>query len=66
MFSQTNKTDENSAVYDWSSGLEEADDSKLYFTPESGNVLFASAADGWAFGVEEFATAYSEKLGELN
>ena len=39
------------ATYDWSSGLdlEENDDSHLYFSPERGNVVFASASDGWAF-----------------
>jgi len=36
-------------VYDWSAGLEEADDDNLYFSPEAGNVVFASAYDGWAF-----------------
>ncbi|MEQ2196123.1 Elongation factor-like GTPase 1 [Xenoophorus captivus] len=36
-------------VYDWSTGLEEADDSHLYFSPEQGNVVFASAIDGWGF-----------------
>lgn len=44
--------------------MEDADDSNLYFTPESGNVLFASAVDGWAFGIEDFATVYAAKLGE--
>lgn len=34
---------------DSSSGLEEADDSNIYFAPEQGNVVFASAADGWGF-----------------
>ena len=34
---------------DSSSGLEEADDSNLYFAPEQGNVVFASASDGWGF-----------------
>lgn len=34
---------------DCSSGLEEADDSNLYFAPEQGNVVFASASDGWGF-----------------
>lgn len=29
--------------------FEEHDDSNIYFTPESGNVIFASALDGWAF-----------------
>jgi len=37
-------------VYDWSSGLEEVDDSNLYFSPEQGNVIFTSATDGWGFG----------------
>lgn len=36
-------------LYDWSAGLEEADDSNLYFSPEQGNVVFASAIDGWGF-----------------
>lgn len=48
---------------DWQSALEEADDSNLYFSPENGNVLFASAYDGWGFGVKEFAKIFSEKLG---
>ncbi|XP_057324553.1 elongation factor-like GTPase 1 [Microplitis mediator] len=50
-------------VTDWQSALEETDDSNLYFSPERGNVLFASAIDGWGFGIEEFAKIYSEKLG---
>ncbi|MBN3284344.1 EFL1 GTPase, partial [Polyodon spathula] len=36
-------------VYDWRAGLEETDDSHLYFSPEQGNVVFASAIDGWGF-----------------
>ena len=34
-------------VFDWS--LEDKDDSEIYFAPERGNVVFASAMDGWAF-----------------
>lgn len=37
-------------IYDWSTGLEDTDDSHLYFSPEHGNVVFASAIDGWGFG----------------
>jgi len=37
-------------VYDWSAGLEDTDDSSLYFSPEHNNVIFASALDGWGFG----------------
>lgn len=36
-------------LYDWSAGLEETDDSHLYFSPDQGNVVFASAIDGWGF-----------------
>ncbi len=36
-------------VYDWSDGLEDTDDSTLYFSPEQGNVIFTSALDGWGF-----------------
>ncbi len=36
-------------IYDWSAGLEEVDDSHLYFSPDQGNVVFASAIDGWGF-----------------
>jgi len=49
-------------VFDWSSGLEEADDSHVYFSPELGNVVFGSASDGWAFSLETFAYIYAKKL----
>ena len=38
------------SIDDWSSGLEETDDSHIYFSPDLGNVVFASAIDGWGFG----------------
>merc|ERR1712105_318575 len=50
-------------VFDWSSGLEEADDSQLYFTPENENVVFCSAFDGCAFSLNTFAKIFSKKLG---
>ncbi|XP_060115780.1 elongation factor-like GTPase 1 [Heteronotia binoei] len=50
-------------VYDWSAGLEYTDDSHLYFSPDQGNVVFASAIDGWGFGIEHFAKLYSQKIG---
>ena len=50
-------------VFDWSDGLEDADDSNLYFSPEQGNVVFCSAVDGWAFSLNTFAKIYSKKLG---
>lgn len=45
--------------FDWSTGLEDADDSELYFSPDAGNVVFASAVDGWAFGVVNNVTIKS-------
>ncbi|OTF69591.1 elongation factor Tu GTP-binding domain-containing protein 1-like protein [Euroglyphus maynei] len=49
--------------YDWSSGLDDIDDSGVYFSPENGNVLFASAIDGWGFTIADFAQILSTKLG---
>ena len=43
-------TEVEKTVYDWSTGLEDEDDSHLYFSPDQGNVIFASAVDGWGFG----------------
>jgi ribosome assembly protein 1 len=34
-----------------------------YFSPERGNVAFASAIDGWAFRLDEFAALFSQKFG---
>jgi ribosome assembly protein 1 len=35
----------------------------IYFSPERGNVIFASAIDGWAFRTSQFAHIYAKKLG---
>ncbi|KAG1172934.1 hypothetical protein G6F70_008491 [Rhizopus microsporus] len=48
-------------IYDWS--MEEHDDSDIYFDPARGNVVFASAVDGWAFRIQQFASFYTKKLG---
>ncbi|XP_053733471.1 elongation factor-like GTPase 1 [Synchiropus splendidus] len=50
-------------TYDWNAGLEEVDDSHLYFSPDQGNVVFASALDGWGFSLWQFAEIYSERMG---
>lgn len=42
---------------------EERDDEDLYFAPEQGNVIFASAIDGWAFRVSQFAQIHAARLG---
>jgi len=43
--------------------LDEEDDTDIYFLPERGNVVFASAYDGWAFRINHFAAIYAQKLG---
>lgn len=43
--------DEDPLVNDWN------------FSPENGNVIFASALDCWGFGVGKFATIWATKLG---
>ncbi|XP_040058620.2 elongation factor-like GTPase 1 [Gasterosteus aculeatus] len=48
---------------DWSSRPEEADDSLLYFSPDQGNVVFASAIDGWGFSIQQFAHIYNQRMG---
>ncbi|XP_023227441.1 elongation factor-like GTPase 1 [Centruroides sculpturatus] len=50
-------------TYDWNSGIDDTDDSTVYFSPEQNNVIFASAIDGWGFGISHFAKLYSTKLG---
>lgn len=58
------KPKEDNNFYDWTSALEDADDSNLYFSPEQGNVVFASAIDGWGFTIHTFAKLFSDKLGK--
>ncbi|GAB0094962.1 Alpha-amylase [Sergentomyia squamirostris] len=55
--------EEITANSDYTSALENVDDSKLYFLPEAGNVLFCSALDGWGFSIMQFASMYEKKLG---
>lgn len=43
--------------------FEDKDDEDLYFSPEKFNVIFASAIDGWAFTVKDFAAIHEKKLG---
>lgn len=41
----------------------EKDDEDIYFAPEKGNVIFASAIDGWGFRIGKFAQLYASRLG---
>ena len=47
------------SIDEWSSGLEETDDSTLYFSPDLGNVVFSSAIDGWGFRLGKPDKLYS-------
>ncbi|KAG6336112.1 hypothetical protein ID866_2978 [Astraeus odoratus] len=55
--------DEGEATANDMDAFREKDDEDLYFAPERGNVIFASAIDGWGFRVGKFAQLYSTKLG---
>lgn len=54
---------ETASEADLDQQFEERDDEDLYFAPEKNNVIFASAIDGWAFTVRQFAVIYEKKLG---
>ncbi|THH15351.1 hypothetical protein EW146_g5098 [Bondarzewia mesenterica] len=43
--------------------FQEKDDEDIYFAPEKGNVIFASAIDGWGFRIGKFAQIFATKLG---
>lgn len=55
--------DEADATVNESDEFQEKDDEDIYFAPERGNVIFASAIDGWGFRVGKFAQLYAAKLG---
>ena len=59
----TRNDDTQSQADDMAAQFEERDDEDLYFAPENNNVIFASAIDGWAFTVRQFASIYEKKLG---
>jgi hypothetical protein len=42
--------------------MNEDEEQKLYFSPIVGNVLFASAIDGWSFCTDDFAYIFAQKL----
>ncbi|CAI5532671.1 unnamed protein product [Closterium sp. Naga37s-1] len=44
-------------------GEEEEEDEEDVFSPDKGNVALASAVDGWALRVNDFAAMYARKLG---
>jgi ribosome assembly protein 1 len=56
-------TGKNSSDDTPASEYEEKDDEDIYFAPEKHNVIFASAIDGWAFTIRQFAGIYEKKLG---
>ncbi|KAK9818827.1 hypothetical protein WJX74_007698 [Apatococcus lobatus] len=42
---------------------EEEEEEEVTFSPELGNVVFASAMDGWGFGTKYFAQMYAARMG---
>lgn len=56
------QADEADASINEAEEFQEKDDEDIYFAPEKGNVIFASALDGWGFRVGKFAQFYAKKL----
>ena len=50
-------------VEDDSVEFQEKQDDDIYFVPERGNVIFASAIDRWGFRVGKFAQLYASRMG---
>jgi len=55
--------DEADATVNEPDEFQEKDDEDIYFAPERGNVIFASAIDGWGFRIGKFSQLYAAKLG---
>lgn len=60
---QASDADAATAPIDEDEDFQEKDDEDIYFAPEKGNVIFASAIDGWGFRIGKFAQLYAKKLG---
>jgi ribosome assembly protein 1 len=48
---------------DTSNPNKDDEEEDIYFSPERGNVVFASAIDGWAFRTKDFARIFAVKFG---
>jgi ribosome assembly protein 1 len=59
----TSTSNDEAGAQDDEETYEERDDEDIYFAPEQGNVIFASAVDGWAFRVGQFAQIHAKRLG---
>ncbi|KER22222.1 hypothetical protein T265_14913, partial [Opisthorchis viverrini] len=51
-----------SVTYLLTDDSEHTDDSNLYFSPDRGNVVFASASDTWGFRPSDFVETWSKRL----
>lgn len=54
---------DDASINDSDDVFQERQDEDIYFAPERGNVIFASALDGWGFRIGKFAQLYATKLG---
>ncbi|TFK91934.1 translation elongation factor 2 [Polyporus arcularius HHB13444] len=59
---KSSHADEVDATVNEDDEYQEKDDEDIYFAPEKGNVVFASAIDGWGFRIGKFAHMYAVKL----
>ena len=60
---QANGTETPTEADNEQSRFDERDDEDIYFAPETGNVIFASAVDGWAFRINNFSQLHARRLG---
>jgi ribosome assembly protein 1 len=57
--------DNNDDDIEWSTTMD-ACEARVYYAPTKGNVLFASASDGWAFSINDFVNILSTKMPQLS
>ncbi|XP_060064099.1 elongation factor-like GTPase 1 [Ylistrum balloti] len=59
------ESEESKALsHDWTiQADDEEEERNIFFSPYQGNVVFASAYDGWGFTINHFAEIFSKKLG---
>lgn len=60
----TGQESEEAGSHDWTiQADDEEEERNIFFSPSQGNVVFASAYDGWGFTLNHFADMFSKKLG---
>jgi ribosome assembly protein 1 len=57
-------TTSSSNISSFEYDIDNEDDSSYFFDPSRGNVVFASAYDGWAFTLDDFAKLHTSRLNQ--